>query len=131
MGHMTKQEYEEKLYKIRCNNTDKKRRQKLKDEKKKYKTKKKLPSASKLILIGTTIICLQIIFFCECLMWKTGDLQAMYALIGVAASLVTVVTSYNRKARAENTSGGIVYETAMEELRQAGQTACSDVVSEE
>lgn len=127
MGHMTKQEFEEKLYKIRRKNQDKKRKQQLENEKNKYKKKKKLPSTSKLILIGAVILSLQIIIFCECLMWKTGDLQAMYALIGISASLTVVVTSYNRKARAENTSGGITYETAMEELRQLAQPPCDNI----
>ena len=131
MGFMTKQEYEEKLYKIRRKNLEKKRRQKLEDEKKKFKTKKKLPSTSKLILIGAVVLCLQIIFFCEYLMWKTGDLQAMYVLIGIAASLASIIISYYNKARYENTSGGITYETAMEELRQSGQMPCADIVNEE
>lgn len=126
MGYMTKQEYEEKLYKVRRKNLEKKRKQKLEDEKKKYKKKKKLPSTSKLILIGAVILCLQIIIFCEYMMWKTGDLQAMYVLIGIAASLAATTISYYNKARYENTAGGITYETAMEELRQLGQTACND-----
>lgn len=130
MGYMTKQEYEDKLYKVRRKNLEKKRRQKLEDEKKKYKKKKKLPSTSKLILIGAVILCLQIILFCEYLMWKTGDLSAMYVLIGIAASLASVVLSYYHKAKAENTAGGITYETAMEELRQLGQTDCEDIVNE-
>lgn len=117
MSRMTKQRYEEELYKIRLENLEKKRKQKLKSEKKKYKKKLTLPSTSKLILIGAVLLCLQIILFCEYLMWKTSDLTAMYVLIGIAASLVSVILSYYNKARHENTAGGIVYETAMEKLR--------------
>lgn len=118
MSHMTKQRYEEELHKIRLDNLEKKRKQKLKSEKKKYKKKLALPSTSKLILIGAVLLCLQIILFCEYLMWKTSDLTAMYVLIGIAASLVSVILSYYNKARHENTAGGIVYETAMEKLKQ-------------
>lgn len=127
MGYMTKQEYEEKLHKIRLKNQQKRRKQQLKDEKKKYKKKKKLPPTSKLILIGAVILSLQIILFCEYMMWKTGDLIALCALVGIAASLTLVVTSYNKKACAENTAGGIVYETAMQNLKQLAQTACGDM----
>lgn len=130
MGYMTKAEFEKKFNKIQRDNIDKKLKQRLEDEKKKYKKKRKLPSTSKLILIGAVVLSLQIIIFCEHLMWKTGDLQAMYALIGIAASLTVVVTSYNRKARAENTAGGIVYETAMEERRQLGQVSCEEIINE-
>lgn len=117
MAHMTKQKYEEELYEIRLDNLDRKRKQKLKSEKRKYRRKIALPSTSKLILIGAVLLCLQIILFCEYLMWKTSDLTAMYVLIGIAASLVSVILSYYNKARHENTAGGIVYETAMEKLR--------------
>ena len=130
LGYMTKAEFEKKFNKIQRDNIDKKLKQRLEDEKKKYKKKRKLPSTSKLILIGAVVLSLQIIIFCEHLMWKTGDLQAMYALIGIAASLTVVVTSYNRKARAENTAGGIVYETAMEERRQLGQVSCEEIINE-
>ena len=126
MGYMTKQEFEKKLHKIRLENQDKRRKQKLEDEKNKYKKKKKLPSTSKLILIGAVILCLQIIIFCEYMMWKTGDLQAMYVLIGISASLASVIIGYLLKSKAENTSGGIIYETAMEELRQMAHPPCED-----
>ena len=130
MGHMTQQEFEKKLHKIRRDNIDKENKQLLKDEKNKYKKKKKLPSTSKLILIGAVILCLQIIIFCEYMMWKTNDLTAMYVLIGIAASLTSLILGYLFKAKAENTSGGIVYETAMEKLRQLGQMSCEDVTDE-
>ena len=130
MGYMTKAEFTKKLDKIQRDNIDKKLKQRLEEEKNKYKKNKKLPSTSKLILIGAVILCLQIIIFCEYMMWKTGDLSAMYVLIGIAASLVATIISYYNKARHENTSGGIVYETAMEELRQLGQVSCEEIINE-
>lgn len=130
MGYMTKAEFEKKLCKIRRDNIDKKNKQILRDEKNKYKKNKKLPSTSKLILIGAVILCLQIIIFCEYMMWKTGDLSAMYVLIGIAASLTSLVLGYFLKSKYENTAGGIVYETAMEELRQLGQVSCEEIINE-
>ena len=131
MGYMTKQEFEKKLHKIRRDNIDKKNKQRLKDEKKKYKKDRKLPSTSKLILIGAVALCLQIVIFSEYMMWKTGDLNALYALIGISSSLSAVVVAYYVKAKAENTAGGITYETAMENLRQSGQAPCEDVINED
>ena len=128
---MTKQEYEEALWKIKRKNQEKRRKQKLKEEKNKYKQKKKLPSTSKLILIGAVLLCLEIIIFCEYLMWKTSDLTAMYVLIGIAASLASIVLGYYIKSKAENTTGGLVYESAMEELRQIGNSASAQVSDDE
>lgn len=130
MGYMTKTEFKKKLDKIQRDNIDKKLKQRLEEEKKKYKKKRKLPSTSKLILIGAVVLCLQIIIFCEYMMWKTGDLSAMYVLIGIAASLTSLVLGYFLKSKYENTAGGIVYETAMEELRQLGQVPCEEIINE-
>lgn len=131
MKYLTLQDYEEELRKIRLKNQDKIWKQKLKEEKNKYKRKKKLPSTSKLILIGAVLLCLQIILFCEYLMWKTNDLTAMYVLIGIAASLASIVLGYFLKSKAENTTGGIVYDTAMEELRQIGKLNCEEDTEDE
>ena len=130
MGYMTKTEFKKKLDKIQRDNVDKKLKQRLEEEKNKYKKKRKLPSTSKLILIGAVVLCLQIIIFCEYMMWKTGDLSAMYVLIGIAASLTSLVLGYFLKSKYENTAGGIVYETAMEELRQLGQSSCEEIINE-
>lgn len=131
MGYMTKQEYEDALWEIKRKNQEKRRKQRLKEEKNKYKQKKKLPSTSKLILIGAVLLCLEIIVFCEYLMWKTSDLTAMYVLIGIAASLASIVLGYFIKSKAENTSGGLIFESAMEELRQAGSSACEQTNNED
>ena len=48
-------------------------------------------------------------------MWKHYDLSALYALVGVAASLSLAIWAYCEKSKAENTKGGIVYEKAMQE----------------
>lgn len=116
---MTKEKYEAKLKKIKEKNRSEKLKQSLNKEKNKYKNKRSL-STSKIILIGATLLCLQIILFCEYMMFRTSDLSSMYVLIGIAASLTSIVIGYYVKSKAENTIGGIVYDTAMEELRQIG-----------
>lgn len=128
---MTKEEYEKKLEKIRLKNKERNYKNKLKKEKNKYKTKRKLPSTSKLVLIGSILLCLQIIIFCELLMWKTGDLSSLYVLIGIAASLTSIILGYYIKSKAENTAGGIIFETAMEEMRQLGQLSAEDAVCDD
>ena len=42
-------------------------------------------------------------------------LAGVYALLGIVASLAPVIFGYYSKSKAENTEGGIVYETAMKE----------------
>jgi hypothetical protein len=47
-------------------------------------------------------------------MLELGDLSALYALVGVAASLAAAIWAYCEKSKAENTKGGIVYDSAMQ-----------------
>ena len=110
---LTEEEYNIRLKKLKEKNASKELKLKLKAEKRKYKTKFKLPSTSKLILLGAILLCLQIVIFCEYTMISTGDTSAMYVLIGIPATLIPIVWGYYSKAKAENTVGGIVYETAM------------------
>ena len=122
---MTDAKFNKKLKSIKDKNIKIKQKQKLEKEKYKYKQKRKPPSASKLVLLGAVILCLQITIFCEYMMWKTTDLSSMYVLIGIVPSLSGVVLGYYFKAKSENTAGGIIFETAMEELRQSG--SCNQI----
>lgn len=108
------------------NNLSKERKQKLREEKIKYGHKFKLPSTSKLILLGAILLCLQIVLFCEYVMITLGDTSAMYVLIGIPATLIPVIWGYYSKSKAENTSGGIIYETTMAQISQQN-TDNSDV----
>lgn len=80
-------------------------------------TKHKSFSTSKLILLGMILLCLQIVFFCEYAMLTLGDTSAMYVLIGIPAALAPIIWGYYGKSKAENVAGGIVYESAMAEMR--------------
>lgn len=118
MNHLTEDEYKARLAKIKKQNESKKRKQKLKEEKSKYRPKFKLPSASKLILLGVILLCLEIVIFCEYAIVVLNDASAMYVLLGIPATLIPIVWAYYSKSKAENTANGIVYETAMAELRE-------------
>ena len=75
--------------------------------------KRKKFSTSKIALFIVFVLCIQIILFCEFMMFTTKDISAMYVLIGVPVSLISVVLGYYHKSTAENTVGGIVYDSAM------------------
>lgn len=117
---MSEREFDNRLKQIQAENVQKERLAILKKEKSKYKKKfkVKLPSTSKLILLVASLLCFQIVIFCEYVMFKFQDTSAMYALIGVPASLIPVVLGYYYKAKAENTIGGIVYDTTMSQTSQ-------------
>lgn len=76
---------------------------------------KKKISTSKLILLGVILMCVEIVAFCEYAMLSSGDLSSMYVLLGIPVSLIPVCLGYFNKSKAENTAGGIVFETAMME----------------
>ena len=89
-------------------------------------TKRKPLSTSKLILLGMILLCLQIVFFCEYAMLTLGDTSAMYVLIGIPAALAPIVWGYYSKSKAENVAGGIVYESAMAEMRSKSENEPAD-----
>lgn len=126
MNYMSNKEYESRMKKIRYDNISKYRKRKLKEEKNKCRQKIKLPSTSKLILFGAILLCLEIIIFCEYAMIVLGDASAMYALIGVCATLTTTILGYFSKSRAENTANGIVYETAMAKMNNTDNDEAVD-----
>ena len=79
----------------------------------------KKPAWSKVIMVVMVIICLEIIIYTEVVMWTRYDLTALYALVGVAASLAAAIWAYCEKSKAENTTGGIVYDSAMKQKDDA------------
>lgn len=90
--------------------------------KNKNKKKSKLPATSKLVLLGVLLICIEIIFFCEYAMLKLSDTSSMYVLIGIPVALAPIIWGYYSKSKAENTTGGIIYETAMAKLNNNNVT---------
>lgn len=122
MALMTETEFEKKLQKIQNENLHKERLRLLKEERDKGKPTKKPTSTSKVILWAVSIMCLEIIIFCEYIMVALQDTSAMYVLIGVPVSLIPVVLGYYYKSKAENTVGGITYETAMAQMTEQNNT---------
>ena len=135
MKYLSEAKYKSRLRKIELNNKSKERKQKLREEKRKYGLKLKLPATSKLVLLVVFLMCIEILIFSQYAMIKLGDINAMYALISVPVSLVPVSLAYMWKSKAENTSGGIVYERSMHELNQinydAQETVCNDDICDD
>lgn len=117
MRYISEKEFNTQLKRIQKENESKERVRKLKEEKDKGRKKIKFPSTSKLILLGVIILCVQIVFFCEYAMLTLYDASSLYVLIGIPAALAPIIWGYYSKSKAENTQGGIVYETAMERMR--------------
>lgn len=110
---MTESQYNAKLERIRRRNCTLEYKRLLKEEKLKFKQKTTLPSTSKIVLIVAAILCVEILFFCQYMIVITGDTNALYAMVGTIATLASVVLGYFVKSTRENTSGGLIYESAM------------------
>ncbi len=113
MRYISDDEYKAQLKEIKENNKSIKRMQLLNDEKNKMKKKFRMPSTSKLVLWAVILFSLEIVFFIEYCMVKYADFSATYALIGIPATIIPTILGYFYKSKAENTQGGIVYESAM------------------
>lgn len=116
MRYISEKEYNAEMLRIEHENESKARLRKLKAERAKGRQKKSRSiSNSKLVLWAMVILvfCIAIWFMYES--HRLCDLSQAYALLGIVASLAPVIFGYYSKSKAENTEGGIVYETAMKE----------------
>lgn len=113
MKLITEEEYKKKLEYLQLVNEHKKRKRELRAEKYKYFPKLRLPSTSKLILAGVFLMCFEVLAFSQYAMIVLGDASALYALIGIPAALIPVCLGYYSKAKAENTVGGIKYDSVV------------------
>ena len=125
MAYLSKEKYERQLAAIRIENASIARKRSLKRERLKSRRKIKLPSTSKLLLWTAVLLCVEIIWFCEFAFAVTKDTSFLYVLAGVPTTLVPTILSYYHKSKCENTSGGIVYETAMSKIETGG---CEEAV---
>lgn len=131
MRYISEKEFNFRMKEIQKENLSKERARKLKDEKRKGKQKRKLPSTSKLILLGMILLCVQIVIFCEYAMMTLYDASSLYVLIGIPAALAPIIWGYYSKSKAENTVGGIVYDTAMAEMQMQNETANNETPAED
>lgn len=116
MRYISEKEYNAEMSRIKHENESKDRMRKLKAERAKGQPRKsKKISNSKLVLwaMVALVFCIAIWFMYES--HRLCDLSQAYALLGIVASLAPVIFGYYSKSKAENTSGGIIYETAMKE----------------
>lgn len=120
---MTKSQFDSKLAKAKKRNEGIEYRRRLREERMKYWPKFVLPSTSKIVLIVAALLCVEILFFCQYMIVLTGDTNALYAMVGTIATLATVVLGYFVKSTKENTSGGLVYESAMADKKALPQEA--------
>lgn len=131
MRYISEKEFNFRMKEIQKENLSKERARKLKDEKRKGKQKRKLPSTSKLILLGMILLCVQIVIFCEYAMMTLYDASSLYVLIGIPAALAPIIWGYYSKSKAENTVGGIVYDTAMAEMQMQNETVNNETPAED
>ena len=118
---MTKSQFDSKLAKAKKRNEGIEYRRRLREERMKYWPKFVLPSTSKIVLIVAALLCVEILFFCQYMIVMTGDTNALYAMVGTIATLASVVLGYFVKSTKENTSGGVVYESAMADKKASAQ----------
>lgn len=116
MRYISEKEYNAEMLRIKYENESKARLRKLRVEKAKGRQKKSrnIPT-SKLVLWAMVILVFGIAIWFMYESHRLCDLSQAYALLGIVASLAPVIFGYYSKSRAENTEGGIVYETAMKE----------------
>lgn len=116
MRYISEKEYNAEMLRIKHDNESKARLRKLRAEKAKGRQKKSrnIPT-SKLVLWAMVILVFGIAIWFMYESHRLCDLSQAYALLGIVASLAPVIFGYYSKSRAENTEGGIVYETAMKE----------------
>lgn len=128
MIYMTKSQFDVKLAKAKRRNEDIEYRRRLREERMKYWPKFVLPSTSKIVLIVAAILCVEILFFCQWMIVKTGDTNALYAMVGVITALSSIVIGYFVKSTKQNTVGGITYETTMAQLGMPSTTQSAEAV---
>lgn len=126
--YISEKEFHFQMKEIQKRNLSLERKRKLDEERRKGRTEPKMPSASKMVLFGVIALCVQIVIFCEYAMLTLGDASSMYVLIGIPAALAPVIWGYYSKSKAENMAGGIVYESAMAEIRSKDKDEPADSI---
>lgn len=114
--------HEKRMKQIELENLREEYRQQEEDAK--QKKRKKIPY-SKIVMGLLFVLAIQIVAFSEIMMYRTGNLSALYALIGISASLTAGYFGYLSHSKAENTKGGIVYDSAMAEMGIQEEGECS------
>lgn len=122
MKRLTDKEYQYELRRIQKDNLYREKNLRLKEERKKFLPKKKLPSTSKLIAAYLFLILNVVLVYAMITMYQFRDLTYLGVLITDIAAQILTYFIYARKAIIENTKSGITYELAMMEKRNELQT---------
>ena len=118
---MTNREFALEKHRLELRNKQLAQQLELEELKNKYKKKRKKPTMSKIVLLLVLFFCLEIAIFAEAYMWHFADSAALYSLVGIPIALMPVVIAYFNKSKAENTSGGIVYDMAVLETENKAE----------
>lgn len=110
---MTQEQFDSELAKLKKRNQTREFRRRLRHERWSHIPKFTLPSTSKIVLIVSALLCVEILAFCQYMIVVTGDTNALYAMVGALFTFMAVVLGYFVKSTRENTAGGITYEAAM------------------
>ena len=117
MKNLSELEFEAKLKKIQEKNLCIERRQILRKEQSKYWPKIKKPSTSKIALVVASLLCIEIVIYCQYIILITGDTSALTTMLGVVTAGASVLIGYFVKSKSENTRDGITFEMAMAQLQ--------------
>ena len=118
MERLNEKQFENALKRIQIENEYKERNRKLKEEKRKYKPKIKLPSTSKLVVAYLFVVLNIVLFYAMYMMYHFAELTYLGVLITDVASQILVFLIYAVKSAKENSQNGITYEMAMLEHQQ-------------
>lgn len=112
---MTDREYRAELRKIELRGQEALRRKELKAARGKYKQQRKKPAVAKLALWYIFGSCTIVQIYSMVAMWHFADLSPLITLIGATVGETISYCAYAAKSTKENTSGGIVYDLAMQQ----------------
>ncbi len=93
-----------------------KQRNELRAIRHKYDLKRNIPT-HKVITVYLFIVFNVILIYSFIAMWHFADLTHLGILVTSIAGQVATFLIYSKHSTAQNTSGGIVFETAMEQMR--------------
>ena len=117
MERLDEKQFENALKRIQIENEYKERNRKLKEEKRKYKPKIKLPSTSKLMVAYLFVVLNIVLFYAMYMMYHFAELTYLGVLITDVASKILVFLIYAVQSAKENSQNGITYEMAMLEKK--------------
>lgn len=112
---MTEREYRAELRKIELRGQEALRRKELKAAREKYKQQRKKPAVAKMALWYIFGSCTIVQIYSMVAMWHFADLSPLITLIGATVGEAISYCAYAAKSTKENTSGGIVYDLAMQQ----------------